>query len=251
MSKINGTSLLVYFNGVLIASQKSCTVTWEQDLPGSTTKDSAGWEEHINGTRRATCDFDALFSTTGLSDETFMDYIISRSSLVLVIDGGGFPIVGEANISKVSINAALEEPAGLSGSFKFKGAAWLLTGDYVQLLTNPDEIAVTYNTFTHTGTALTSVISSGSDKVADSNTFAVTSGSSYKVITYLTLNSGQLPMVKLYDNGGGLLRSNEVTLVAGVNVVTLVATASTTCGFRISNSSATNFSTSPIYVFKA
>ena len=38
--------------------QKSGTLNIEQDLPDGTTKGSEGWEEHINGVRRWSIDFD-------------------------------------------------------------------------------------------------------------------------------------------------------------------------------------------------
>lgn len=248
MAKLNGSLLLVYADGTLVASQKNVTINWEQDLPDASTKDSTGWEEHINGTRRATVDFDCLYDNTGLSAEELIAYITSRANLVLVIDGTGVPIVGEATVKNISINAATEEAASLSGSFKFKGPAWMLTGVYVNILTAYG--SSDYDTFTGSGTKVTSAINLAGNAYALSNALAVAKTGVYKVITFLTLNSGQAPSCKLYDSGGGDA-SDSATLAAGVNVLTLTATATDAAGtFRFTNSAAANWSTSNVYVFK-
>lgn len=250
MAKINGTSLLVYADGVLIAAQTGCTVRWEQDLPPATTKDSAGWEEHINGVRRAICDFDGLYSTTGLNASGLIADIIARDSVVLVIDGGGFPIVGEADCKNVSINAVKEEAASISGSFKFNGPAWMLTGAYVNLMTDPDGRSNEYDTMTVSGISIASAINAAGGVTVLSNTFSVTNAASYKVITFLTKNSGQLPECLLRYNSDGSALSNAVSLVEGVNVITLVATDTSTGCLGFGNTAACNWSTSNIYCFK-
>lgn len=248
MSKINGTDFLLYSNGVLIAAQKSCTVNWEQDLPDATTKDGAGWAEHILGNRTATCDFDCLVSTTGLSASGLYDLIISRKSLILAINGMGVPIVGEADLKNTSISAPTEDVAGLSGQFVFKGGSWILSGDSANLMTDPDGTSQSYDTFTISGISVSSAINSAGAANALSNTMSITSGSSYKVITYLTLNSGELPSVRLY--GGGSARSNQAAMVSGPNVVTLVATGTGSYSLELTNTAAANFSLTDIYVFK-
>lgn len=247
MAKINGTSFLLYSNGTLIAAQKSCTVSWEQDLPDATTKDGAGWAEHILGSRSATCDFDCLVSTTGLSASGLYDLIISRKNLVLAIDGMGVPIVGEADLKNISINAPTEDAAGLSGQFIFKGGAWLLTGDNINLVTDPDGGGHTYDTMTVSGLAISSAINNAGTAGVLSNTMSISTGSTYKVITYLTSNSGELPSV--YIDGSGA-KSNSAQLVAGVNVITLVATGTGTYNLYFYNSAAANWSTTNIYCFK-
>jgi len=250
MAKVNGTSLLVYADGTLIASQKGCTINWEQDLPDATTKDSAGWEEHINGMRRCSVDVDGLFSTTGLSASGLMTYITNRQSLILLIDGGGFPIIGQANIKTISINAPQEDSSGLSASFTFKGGAYMLTGTFANMMTDPDGNTTDYDTFTISGIAVSSAINAGGNAFANSNTMSIADTGVYKVITFLTLTSGQAPSVALYDNTSADI-SNVEALVAGPNVITLTATATdASASLRIRNTGATNFSLTNIYVFK-
>ena len=249
MAKINGTSFLLYSNGTVIAAQKSCTVSWEQDLPDATTKDGAGWAEHILGLRSATCDFDCLVSTTGLSASALYDFIISRKNLVLAIDGMGVPIVGSADLKNSSISAPMEDVAGLSGQFVFNGGAWLLTGDNVNLVTDPDAGGTDYDTLTVLGISVTSAINSAGNAYCYSNTFSVTTGSTYKVITYVTLNSGQLPSFNIVESGVSA-RSNVVQAVAGANVITLVATGTGSFSLAFGSSAAANFTLSNIYCFK-
>lgn len=250
MAKINGTNLLIYADGTLIASQRTCTVSWEQDLPEASTKDSTGWEEHINGVRRCTCDFDALISTTGLNSVELIDYILNRANLVLLIDGGGFPIVGEATVKNISLTGAKEEAAGLTGSFKFTGPAWMLTGTFVNLMTDPDGVSTDYDTFTVSGIKVTSAINLAGAATAKSNVFAITNASTYKAVFFLTKTSGELPIVGLVETGVAL-RSDAVQTVEGVNICTMIANASSNCSFYIENSAAANFALTNIYLFKA
>ncbi len=249
MAKINGSNFLVYSNGTLIAAQKSCTVSWEQDLPPSISKDSAGWEEHILGVRRATCDFDGLVSTTGLSAEELADLIISRTTVILVIDGMGIPIVGEAEMKSFSVNGAVEEAGSLSGSFKFNGPAWILSDSYAQLITDIGAAVTSYDTFNKSGATILSAINLAGTASTQSNSFSVTSGDVIKVITYVTKNSGDNPSVEIIQVGAAAI-SNIVVLTPGVNIATLTVTSTQTGALYIFNTDATNFSTTIIYAFK-
>lgn len=248
MSKINGTSMLMYSNGTLIAAQKGCTVTWDVDLPDATCKDSGGWAEHINGERTASVDFDGLFSTTGLNNTELVGYITGRTSILLVIDGGGFPIVGEADLSNYSLVPNKEETTGISGTFRFKGGAFLLTGAHVSLFTDFDN--VDYDTFTEASTVISSAINASGTASVLSDTISVTNGDVIKVFTFLTLTSGQAPTISIWDNTSANI-SNAEALSAGANFKTLTVTSTdASASLKIANTSAANFSTSAVYCFK-
>jgi hypothetical protein len=251
MAKINGTNLLLYCNGTVIALQKSCTISWEQDLPGATTKDSAGWSEHINGTRTASVDFDGLFSTTGLSAVTLMGYITSRTSVLLLVDGGGFPIVGEVDLKSFSINATKEEAAGISGSFKSKGPLWMLTGAYVNVITDPDGIGNSgYEVLTTSGISITQAQNDSGTCSMGANGFAASINDVYKLITFVTdLGSTQFPSVYI-SKGGGVSISNTVTLTAGINIHTLTVTETQSAYLRFENTAYANWQTTNLYLFK-
>jgi len=248
MAVINGTNLLLYADGTLIAAQKSCTITVEQDLFEATNKESAGWARHGNGLLSAKIDFDALVSTTGKSYTELMAYVIARSSILLAITGLGYTMVGEVDLSSISISASQESAMGLSGSLKVKGELFVLRGTKADLIT--DWTNVDYDTFTDASGSITSAISSGSNKTAMSNVFNIVDTGIYKVALFLTLNSGQLPSIALLDPFMGN-RSNTEALVEGLNIVTLTATADVAEGvLRILNSDASNFFTSKVYVWK-
>jgi predicted secreted protein len=257
MGAINGTTLLLYSAGQAIAMQKGLTISFDVDLPDATNKESAGWAEHITGLMNAKIDFNSLFSTGLMTDtpavlsaKDLMDYILNKTSLLIAILGGPFPIVGQCDMNSLSFTAPLEQAMTLAGSLKVNGKLYPLTGGMVQLITDPGGISSSYDTFTTSGTAITSAITASTDN-CHSNSFSVSIGDVFKFITFLTLNSGQIPTVELNEVGGGAaLISNVSQLVAGLNIATLTATATKTGSMIIQNTSAANWKTTPIYLFK-
>ena len=248
MAVINGTNLLLYADGTLIAAQKSCTITVEQDLFDATNKESAGWARHGNGLLSAKIDFDALVSTTGKSYTELMAYVIDRSSILLAITGLGYTMVGEVDLSSISISASQESAMGLSGSLKVKGELFVLNGTKADLIT--DWTNGDYATFTDAAGAITSAISASGSKYAISNEISIADDGVYKCAVFLTLISGEAPLIILTDSTVSNL-SNAVTLVAGLNIVTLTATGTDAAGFlKITNTAATNYATSKVYLWK-
>ena len=251
MAKINGTTLLVYADGTLIACQKGVTITTSQNLFDTTNKESGGWSEHGNGLRTAEVSIDGLASTTGLSAKELFAYIIGRTSLNLVIVGLDYNLVCQADVSASSITGPLEEATTISGSFKVNGNLYYLTGTSVQMITDPKGNTGDYDTLTTSGISITSAIkTTAGAKKCDSNTISVADTGIYKLFVFLTLTSGQVPTVGLWDNTSAYI-SNTSALVAGLNVITLIATATdASASLRFSNSASGNWSTSNIYLFK-
>ena len=95
MGQINGTTILVYSNGVAIAAQRGGSISISQDLPSASNKGSGGWAEHINGAKSATVDFDALYSTTGLSADDLISVIINRTAIEVIWKGSK---IGRAHV---------------------------------------------------------------------------------------------------------------------------------------------------------
>ena len=249
MAKLNGTLLLVYADGTLIAAQKGVTFTVTQNLFDTTNKESAGWAEHGNGLRSVEVSIEALASTTGLSAKELKDFIISRKSLILVIQGTDYPYICQADVQSSTISGPLEDATTLTGSFKGSGNVYHLSGSNALLFTDFDN--VDYDTFTEALTVISSAINSAGAASARSDTFGVTSGDVVKVFLFVTSNSGELPSVALVNSAGADI-SNVEALVAGVNFVTLTATDSDATSYlQIDNSAAANFSTSKVYCFKA
>lgn len=256
MAAINGTTVLLYSNGTAIAMQKGLSISLDVELPDATNKGSAGWAEHITGLMNAKIDFNSLFSTGLMTDtpailsgKDLIDYILYSTSLLIAILGGPFPIVGQCDMNSLSLSALLESPMTVSGSIKVNGKLYALTGTMAQLLTDPDEYYNDYDTMSISGLKILSAINAGGDVKVLSNTFSATLGGVFKVITFLTWTSGEYPNVDLED-AGAISKSNVVTLVAGLNIITLTATATETVSLTFANTAAANFATTNIYVFK-
>ncbi|MEN6569060.1 MAG: hypothetical protein ABFC18_03505, partial [Rikenellaceae bacterium] len=97
-----------------------------------------------------------------------------------------------------------------------------------------------YNTFTTSGTTITSAIESATGSAYSSNTFQIIKGQSYTFICYATLNSGALPFLQLMYLVG---LSNEVQLTAGLNEITFTATGNAdTAYMTVTNKTAGNWS---------
>jgi predicted secreted protein len=259
MAAINGTVVLLYSGGQPIAMQKGLSIGLDVDLSDATNKESAGWAEHLTGLMNAKIDFNALFSTGLMSDtpavlsaKDLMDYILNQTNLLVSILGGAFPIIGEADLSSLSFDAPLEGAMTLSGSLKINGALYPLTGTMAQMITDPDEGGTSseYDIHTVSGTAFTSLVNSAGDAAAESNVISVADTGIYKFVTYLTVNSGQVPTVGIWDNTSAYI-SNTQALVAGLNFITLTATSTdASASLRISNTEACDLVTTPIYLFK-
>lgn len=255
MAAINGTALLLYSEGVVIALQKGISITVDADLPDATNKESGGWAQHINGLLSAKIDFNALFSTLtiaqgGMEANALMDYILSRETLLISILGLSFPMVAQVDMSSLSFDAPSEGTMSLSGSLKVKGQLYCLNGTMANMITDPDSGGTDYDTHTDAGGAWSSLINIAGNAYANSNDISIADTGVYKLAVFVTLNSGQLPTVGLWDNTSAYI-SNQVALVDGLNLITLTATGTdATASLRWTNTGASNLKTSPIYLFK-
>ena len=126
----NGTNLLVKIDDKAIGHTQSATFSITADLPDATTKDSAGWAEHIQGLRSATCSFDGLvdYSDDGTTKQgvvSLTDLILNRTSVTLY---WGTEIVGDtiytatASLGDIEQSAEMESPVSFSGTFTINGA---------------------------------------------------------------------------------------------------------------------------------
>jgi len=253
MAKINGTSVLLYADGEAIALQRGLNINVDHDLPDASNKESAGWAEHLSdaGFLNATVGFSALFSTTGKSAADLLTYITGRSSLLMVIVGGiSFPLIGEVDVSSISLTGDMEQPSALTGNMKVNGNLYQLKGTSASLITDPDAGGTDYDTFTISGIAVTSAINAAGTAYANSNTISVTIADVIKVAVFLTLNSGEAPSMGIWDNTSAFI-SNQAALTAGLNIITLTCTGTdASASLRITNTGAANFTLSSIYTFK-
>lgn len=111
-------------------------------------------------------------------------------------------------------------------------------------------INFTYETFTTSGTVITSAINSASGGEAYSiNSFQVINGESYTMIFYATINSGQSPTIRIM--GGVSEISNVHTVTNGLNTVTLTVTANYDTAYLVFNNTAnTNYSLTELILFE-
>ena len=249
MSQINGTSVLVYNDGTLIAAQTDCTINVDQDLIPTVNKSSGGWAEHINGLKSGSVSCSALYSTTGKSSEDLLADIVGGTSVLVVVDVNGTPCVCEADIASSTIEAPTEGAVTISAEFTSKGGLYMLTGDFAELITewtNGD-----YDTFTTSGTAISSAINDAGAAYANSDAIDITDEDVIKVFTFLTLTSGELPYLELVASAGGAAVSDQVQMAEGVSVTTLTATATDSTSYlEITNTGASSFAIGSTYVFK-
>ena len=104
-----------------------------------------------------------------------------------------------------------------------------------------------YETLATSGPKIISAINSaGTGQVLSDSIGSVKNGEEIIVITFLTLNSGELPSVRLW---GTDVISNIESFAEGVNAITLTATqASDSVKILVKSDNASNFSTSEIWV---
>lgn len=121
---------------------------------------------------------------------------------------------------------------------------------YENLITNPDFLGNSYDTITISGISILSAINLAGSAELFSDTFAVTTGDVIKFITFLTKTSGQIPMVRIKNSSDNSVISNTVSLVEGLNFITLTVTDTATAELNLYNTDVANWSTSEILVIR-
>jgi hypothetical protein len=108
-----------------------------------------------------------------------------------------------------------------------------------------------YDTLVVSGTEVISAIGTGVGVLDSTNAFAVTIGESIIVLLFLTLNSGEVPVAELYSATLSANCTNQVSLTAGWNTITLTASATVSdAKFVLFNANDTDYKTSEIYVIR-
>lgn len=119
---LNGTSLLVFVDGVAISSTTSHSLSIEMATRDATTKSSAGFEEVLPALRSWTIDFDSMVAyddTEGYQQLRALwngrtEVTLLFSSLV----SGDPQWSGKAFLTSLSKEAAVQDSVTMSGSFK-------------------------------------------------------------------------------------------------------------------------------------
>jgi len=248
MTAINGTLLLIYVKGSTgpIAAQTNATLNVTNNVIDTSTKDSGGWAEHINGERSFSVNISSLVSTTGLSAAELIEFITERDDVFLVLKGGiPNPYIAKASIEGVDLQADRESAMLINGTIKGNGPIYCHDTPLITTLGDSD----TYDTFTTSGTAVSSAVDAGGGATADSDNVDITDTYKYMFFTFLTLNSGEAPTVGVYSGSGYI--SNQETLTEGANFIELIATADdATSTIRLENTGATNYALSETYCWE-
>lgn len=123
----NGTLVAVYYDGSKISNLTSNSIAISQALRAATTKDSAGWEEVLEGLRSAEITCDGYFAEDATIGHTqiLADIITTRGTVTVRwssgVSGDKY-LQGTAYISSSNFSAGLEESETFSVTFKVTGA---------------------------------------------------------------------------------------------------------------------------------
>jgi len=145
MAQINGSNVVVWLDDSTTptASEKvlfttNATLSITHDLPDATTKDSAGWAEHISGLRSWEVSVDGLSDFGGSAGDNINDLwglIDNRTTTARMIfavdandDGSATAyFYGEVSLANLELSNEMEATASFSGTLTGNGA--LTTSD--------------------------------------------------------------------------------------------------------------------------
>jgi len=110
-------------------------------------------------------------------------------------------------------------------------------------------VNVNYDTFTVSGTVISSAIDAAGAYAVSTPYQTFYLGQEITVMFFLTTSGATQPVFSIYSASLGLI-SNEETAAAGLNELTLTTTrAAEDCYIRITNAGAANFSTTEILIY--
>lgn len=130
MAILNGTDLIVKVADQPLGHSTTCSLDLSLDLPDSTSKDSAGWAEHIQGVRSGTIDFEGFVDYTDEDNSKrgivyLNDLIINRTSVTVYFGTettGDVIYTATASLNSANTSADSENPTTYSGQFTINGA---------------------------------------------------------------------------------------------------------------------------------
>ena len=122
----NGRQLGVYVGNVLQAYSKSCTLSFKAATMNTTTKDSLQWDDIVPTVKDWTITCDGLVRLDSAANvDKVGDYLIAGTLVVVKFSThvmGNLYWYGNAYVSDVSINSAMDEPVSYSVTFTGDGA---------------------------------------------------------------------------------------------------------------------------------
>tara|TARA_R110002020_G_scaffold28401_6_gene90649 strand:- start:8831 stop:9274 length:444 start_codon:yes stop_codon:yes gene_type:complete len=134
--QINGTELRVYVAGTLVAYSTSATININHSTRSTSSKDSGGWEDNMEGMRNWDVSCDALYAWltpaggaigNNTLSEIFTGYMETRASFSLTFgvttsDTGDTKYVGTAWLTSASLTSPMEDTSTFSVSFQGSGS---------------------------------------------------------------------------------------------------------------------------------
>ena len=140
MAQLNGSNVVIWFNKTTtpdaddkVLFTTNCTLSITHDLPDATTKDSAGWAEHISGLRSWEVTVDGLTDFGGSAGDNvtdLWDLIDNRTTTARMIfavddndDGSATAYYyGEVSVANLELTNEMEATASFSGTLTGNGA---------------------------------------------------------------------------------------------------------------------------------
>jgi len=130
---INGTNFAVYAAGTKIAYATSASITMNHNLRDTSTKDSSGWRDQLEGQRdwEVSVEGMLIFAESGgaiaglTMDELYTTYIATRDSFELKFsteETGDIKWTGDAFMTSLAADTPNEDSSTWSGSFSGTGA---------------------------------------------------------------------------------------------------------------------------------
>lgn len=131
---INGTKFGVYVGGTKIAFATSASISINHNLRDTSTKDSGGWREQLEGQRDFEISVEGMLiflntdgtAITGLTiNELYSSYIATRTVFEIKFSTeitGDIKWSGNALMTSISIDTPNEDSSTVSASFSGTGA---------------------------------------------------------------------------------------------------------------------------------
>ena len=130
---INGTKFGVYVAGTKVAYATSASISMNHNLRDTSTKDSGGWRDQLEGQRDWEVSVEGMLifvdgsggAIAGLTmDELYSTYIASRTEFTLKFStdvSGDYEWSGQAFLTSLSADTPNEDSSTWSGSFSGSG----------------------------------------------------------------------------------------------------------------------------------
>jgi predicted secreted protein len=130
---INGTKFGVYVAGTKVAYATSASISMNHNLRDTSTKDSGGWRDQLEGQRDWEVSVEGMLIFTNLdgtavagttADELYSTYIYARTQFELKFTTevtGDIKWTGQAFLTSLSADTPNEDSSTWSGSFSGTG----------------------------------------------------------------------------------------------------------------------------------